>query len=523
MLWKSGGSKKMGMQEPLLLDAGDLEVQKPSAIKVTKKKKKMSKKMARVIDICFDVGFYLLVLVGLTGAGWSIYNGVQGLVQYYRWSNCERCCSSWWSWRWDPMFNCNVTESQIEWADECDIRLVESIPQGLTFDEPIESTPTYQAFEDLIRNAQFSIQIASSYWSLRGLDTNTTEEPTTDKGETVFRLLAEAATERGVKVQIAQDLPKPSLPSLDTMELAKLDNVEVKTLNFTHLVGNGILHTKMMLVDGTSFYVGGNNFDWRSFTQVKEMGVLARGCPILGRDMQKLFEIYWMVGGPNKTIPETWPAELDTRITDGSPLKVPSMELDVYLSSSPRNLRTCHRMSDLSAILAAIERAESFVHIAVMDYFPIFIYNKPGERSEFWPFIDYNLRRAAIERGIEVRLLLSNWTHTRSNMKNYLRSLTSINQPKQQITVQGRFFTVPANASQSKIPFARVNHNKYIVTDKEAMVMTSNWSADYFEYTGGIGFWFSPSANTTSSGNMLTQLQNVFDRDWNSPYASQDV
>ena len=98
---------------------------------------------------------------------------------------------------------------------------------------------------------------------------------------------------------------------------------------------------------------------------------------------------------------------------------------------------------------------------------------------------------AAIERGVEVRMLLSNWTHTRSNEKNYLASLTALNQSD--VSIEGKWFTVPTNADQARIPYSRVNHNKYIVTDKEAIIMTSNWSADYFLNTGGIGLWFSPN------------------------------
>ena len=64
-----------------------------------------------------------------------------------------------------------------------------------------------------------------------------------------------------------------------------------------------------------------------------------------------------------------------------------------------------------------------FVHIAVMDYYPITIYTR---EPKFWPVIDDALRRAAIERGIEVKLLLSNWTSTRPQMKDYLRSLTDL-------------------------------------------------------------------------------------------------
>ncbi len=54
-----------------------------------------------------------------------------------------------------------------------------------------------------------------------------------------------------------------------------------------------------------------------------------------------------------------------------------------------------------------------------------------------------------------------------------------------------KLFTVPSfSPEQAKIPFARVNHNKYLVTDKTAYIGTSNWSADYFLFTAGIGTVF---------------------------------
>jgi len=52
-----------------------------------------------------------------------------------------------------------------------------------------------------------------------------------------------------VSIKIAQDLPKAEQPNLDTEELAKYDSVQVKSLNFPALVGAGILHTKLWIVD----------------------------------------------------------------------------------------------------------------------------------------------------------------------------------------------------------------------------------------------------------------------------------
>ena len=42
----------------------------------------------------------------------------------------------------------------------------------------------------------------------------------------------------------------------------------MRSLDFPRWFGNGVLHTKMLLVDGKHFYVGSANFDWRALTQV---------------------------------------------------------------------------------------------------------------------------------------------------------------------------------------------------------------------------------------------------------------
>jgi phospholipase D3/4 len=68
---------------------------------------------------------------------------------------------------------------------------------------------------------------------------------------------------------------------------------------------------------------------------------------------------------------------------------------------------------------------------------------------------------------------------------------------------------------QAAIPAARVNHNKYLVTEQTGFIGTSNWSEDYFTVTGGVGFVFSGGQD----GDLHHQLKAIFDRDWNSDYA----
>ena len=85
-----------------------------------------------------------------------------------------------------------------------------------------------------------------------------------------------------------------------------------------------------------------------------------------------------------------------------------------------------------------------------------------------------------------------------------------------------RMFKVPASESQAKIPYSRVQHSKYMVTDNVAYIGTSNWSADYFVSTGGIGYIINQTSSDAesllSSDTIQRQLEDVFYRDWNSNY-----
>lgn len=62
-----------------------------------------------------------------------------------------------------------------------------------------------------------------------------------------------------------------------------------------------------------------------------------------------------------------------------------------------------------------------------------------------------------------------------------------------------------------------------MVTDNAAYIGTSNWSGDYFVDTAGVGLVIEPSMANPKKKNPLPvrdQLQSVFERDWNSPYAA---
>nr|XP_031839096.1 phospholipase D3-like isoform X2 [Nomia melanderi] len=427
--------------------------------------------------------------------------------------------------------------------DGCDISFVESLPVGMNYtDDDPSLRSTYDAWLKLILLAREKIEIASFYWTLRREDVY--PDDTAKQGEEIFRMLLEAGKDRNILLRIAQNMPSHVSRNIDTEILMKKANAKVKSLNFAALLGAGVLHTKLWLVDRTHVYVGSANMDWRSLTQVKELGLVALNCSCLANDYAKIFDVYWTVAEDGR-IPSIWPDSFSTSINLNNPINFTSRnnKYRTFVASSPPPFSPKGRTDDINAILYCIEKAEKFIYIAVMDYFPLTIYTA---KITYWPVIDDALRTAAIERKIQVRLLISSWKHSSKSETPFLKSLVELTGSYPGVKIEVRF-VVPTNPDFDKIPFARVNHNKYMVTDTAAYIGTSNWSGDYFTNTAGnypicrvpvafpddfamsrraefrpchvtgVGTVFESIGDETSD-NLRQQLEKIFHRDWYSEY-----
>ncbi|KAK0408733.1 hypothetical protein QR680_004126 [Steinernema hermaphroditum] len=374
-------------------------------------------------------------------------------------------------------------------TESCHYSLVESIPVGLTFSSPTFNS-TYETWMELMNRAESEIDIISYYWTLNPEDTGDgfKNDSTADYGMSIFNNIIKTA-QRNITIRIVQNSAESGYA--ETAYLEKHGYAQVRTMNFTRFFGAGILHTKAWIVDKKHFYVGSANLDWRSLRQVKELGVGVFDCPCLGNDMYKLFELNWEMGAPMKEVPKQFPDALATYYNQQNPMQVTlaGQPSAVYLSAAPPQLRAAGRENDGDAILKTIRNAQKFVHISVMDYIPATLYYKD---NFYWPLIDEALRSAAFDRGVH-------------DFYAHLHSLASINghlscrkyyDPTAghnecingtQGSIEVRLFEVPLKGWEH-IPYARVNHNKYMVTDNTAYIGTSNWSGDYFLVTGGIGF-----------------------------------
>ena len=86
------------------------------------------------------------------------------------------------------------------------------------------------------------------------------------KGEKIFDEILHAGQDREVKIRIAENYPQRAVAEGETLrQKAKAD---VRTVDYTKIVGSGILHTKFIIVDQMHFYVGSANMDWRSVNEV---------------------------------------------------------------------------------------------------------------------------------------------------------------------------------------------------------------------------------------------------------------
>ncbi|XP_036398669.1 5'-3' exonuclease PLD4 isoform X2 [Megalops cyprinoides] len=252
---------------------------------------------------------------------------------------------------------------------------------------------------------------------------------------------------------------------------------------------------------------------------VKELGVVIYNCSQLAEDLEKIFLSYWVLGHYNASIPDPWPSDFDTSINTEHPLllNMSGVASRVYISASPPSFCPAGRTKDLDSILSVIEGAEQFIDVSVMEYFPTSRFTHP---KRYWPIIEDALKQSAFDRQVPIRLLISCGQDTDPAMLPFLQSLSALHQPSQNISIEVKLFIVPVG-NQSNIPYSRVNHNKYMVTDKETYIGTSNWSADYFITTAGVSLVVSQDVPHPSSvGQTLQeQLRGVFERDWNSQFS----
>ncbi|XP_032123481.1 phospholipase D4 isoform X2 [Sapajus apella] len=399
--------------------------------------------------------------------------------------------------------------------DSCRLVLVESIPQDLpsAAGSPF-AQPLGQAWLQLLDTAQESVHVASYYWSLTGPDIGVNDS-SSQLGEALLQKLQQLLG-RNISLAVATSSPTLARNSTDLQVLAS-QGAQVRQVPMGRLT-RGVLHSKFWVVDGRHIYMGSANMDWRSLTQVKELGAVIYNCSHLAQDLEKTFQTYWVLGAPKAVLPKTWPQNFSSDINRFQPFRglFDGVPTTAYFSASPPVLCPRGRTPDLEALLSVMGSAQEFIYASVMEYFPTTRFSHP---RKYWPVLDNALRAAAFAKGVRVRLLVGCGLNTDPTMFPYLRSLQALSDPATNVSVDVKVFIVPVG-NHSNIPFSRVNHSKFMVTEKAAYIGTSNWSEDYFSSTAGVGLVVTQSPGARPARPAVQeQLRLLFERDWSSRYA----
>ncbi len=341
--------------------------------------------------------------------------------------------------------------------------------------------PTTQAvWVDMIRGAKQQVDLEHFYLSRK-------------PGEALDPVLDELgrAAARGVRVRLLLDRGMSRTYPEPADSLGKLHGITVRRVDYRRLAG-GVQHAKFMIVDDREAWLGSQNLDWRALSHIHELGARISLEPV-AKAIADVFETDWLAAdttfasAPVDRRNAKWPVKFSQDGVSGR----------LWLGASPAMLNPGSTPWDRDLILERVNRAEREVVAQVLSY------GVGGHGRS-----DSTLHRAllaAAGRGVKVKLIVSDWV-VGGRGEADLRALAATP------NIEVRISRV-AEWSGGYIPFARVEHCKFMVTDSEWLWLgTSNWDPSYFLSSRNIGV-------TLQHRRLAAQVRAIFETSWRAPSA----
>ncbi|MCA9728491.1 MAG: hypothetical protein KC729_12455, partial [Candidatus Eisenbacteria bacterium] len=244
------------------------------------------------------------------------------------------------------------------------------------------------------------------------------------------------------------------------------------------------------------------NFDWRALEHIHELGTLIQDDRVAQAD-GLIFDIGWRAAADTTFVPPATSARTsarETRSEDSSPTiaigLAPGDTARVRLSASPPSMLPDAMDPDRARLVELIDGADHELVAQMLSY-------SVRSRGEVDSTLDRALRRAAA-RGVQVRLLVSDWQADSEERIRTVQSLAATSGIEVRLSVV-------AEHSGGYIPFARVEHCKFLVADsREVWIGTSNWGPDYFASTRNVGV-------TIEHSTLAGMVRRTFEKSWTAP------
>lgn len=474
-------------------------------------------------------------------------------------------------------------------AHQCKAWLVQSIPTDMPHLARVSGVlSTGDVFRWLAQNSSHKLDIIAQYWQLNaqpkdprsgdyGYSKADMRRFGAAQGSQVYKAIEDAA-DRNVSIRlVSHSGVYPDFTKEPSNLASRRPNVKNVTLLHSEWWGSGIVHAKVWISNRRDVYIGSANNDWKSLTQVKEVGIYLVGCPKIAKKVEAYFENLWQLAHLNpsaytKTVwDQQWQAERKvpcwSRFVDSEercwsplddhfvriphvagyptlshphmfklPIQSPGQSYSTlqpefsYLSFAPPELSFGKYPPDEQAWVETIKSVGSgaTLRISTMDWLGQSQYMKP---TVYWSSLSSAVSEVVFSKHATVKILVAYWAHFIDNTDQYLKSLlysnvlcNSSKYNKCSGKVEIKYYRVPGfnltgpatqkgTSTGNVYPgYTRVNHGKYAVSDVRAHIGTSNLIWDYFYTTAGVSFG-------TYNPAIVSQLQQIFDADWSSPYA----
>uniref|UniRef100_A0AAU7E1W6 Palmytilated EEV membrane glycoprotein n=1 Tax=Rousettus bat poxvirus TaxID=3141933 RepID=A0AAU7E1W6_9POXV len=364
--------------------------------------------------------------------------------------------------------------------------LVETVPTTLHLPAAPDTLTTLECVEKLIGLTKTRLCVASFCCNLRS----------SAEGVQVLTMLINLARS-GARVELLVDQQSRD-PDADSF--ADVPNLFYHKVDIAATTGaaGGSLLSSFWVSDSRRFYLGSAALTGGSLSTIKTLGVYSEAAP-LARDLRRRFDSYLAMARRRRC----------QRCLLCLPMSAAYSLYDthrgMFFSDSPEPLIGLRRTYDPDAVVAHINAATSTIDMELLALVPLL---RVGESVRYWPPLYEALLRAALERGVRVRVLIGAWRRADVFAMATMRSLHELSVGHANITV--RVFRYPAGARKDDI-----NNAKFLVADDTyAHITSANLDGTHFAHHAFVSF------NCVDS-RFSRALASVFARDWDSPHSSE--